>query len=189
MNIAAGREVHHRVGSVVNGGVQLLELFFHVGRDGRVTDIGVDLAERRHADCHRLEFGMVDVRRNDHASARDFIAHQFGRDPLAVSDVLHLVGDHAPSSVMHLREVAVGVFGFALREPLCPRFENLVQTIAVSVVCAIACGHFRLYHPWRSLLLKLYRASGTRPASREGRLVSCASAGENESLCQGRDSN
>ena len=147
VDIAAGREVHDRVGAVVNGGVQLLQLFFHVRGDGRIADVGVDLAQRRYADRHRLQFGMVDVGGDDHASASDFIAHQFGRDLLAVSDVLHLFGDHALARVMHLRKVAVfvlGVLGLALRQPLCPRFQNRIQTIAVRAACrtTISCGHF-----------------------------------------------
>src|SRR5690606_28468106 len=32
------------------------------------------------ADDHRLEFGMIDVRRDDGAAARNFIAHELGRD-------------------------------------------------------------------------------------------------------------
>ena len=147
MDIAAGREVHHRVGAVVHGSVQFFELFLYVRGDGGIADVGVDLAQRRYADRHGLQFGMVDVRGNDHAAASDFIAHQFRRDLLAVSDVLHLVGDYALARVMHLREVAVfvlGVLGLALRQPLGPRFQNRIQTIAVRAACrtTICCGHF-----------------------------------------------
>ena len=39
------------------------------------------------ADRHGLEFGMVDVGGDDHASAGDFIADEFGRDLFAVGDV------------------------------------------------------------------------------------------------------
>ena len=74
-DVAAGGEIHHGVGSVVNGGVQLLEFFVDVGGDGGVADVGVDLAERLDADGHGLEFGMVDVGGDDHAAAGDFIAH------------------------------------------------------------------------------------------------------------------
>ena len=186
VNVAAGREVHHRVGAVVDGGVQLLELFFDVRGDGRVADVGVDLAQRRHADRHRLQFGMVDVRGDDHAAASDFIAHQFGRDLLAVGDVLHLVGDHALARVVHLREVAVCVFGLPLRQPLCPRFENRIQTTAVC----------RLYHCLRTFSSVPSLRSVTCeiiPCIRDAvyflgevRLVSCA-AGESESLRRGRE--
>src|SRR5664279_3817714 len=105
---------------------------------------------------------MVDVCRDDHAAASYFIAHQFGRDFLAVGDVAHLLGSRALTGVMHLGEVAVFVFGFALGQPCRPRFQNRIQTIAVRAVCglAIACGHFRLYHPSRSVVLKLYAACG-----------------------------
>ena len=122
VNVAAGREVHYRVGAIVDGGVQLFELFFNVRRDGRIPYVGVDLAERLDADRHRLQFRMVDVRRDDHAAASDFIAHQFRRDLLAVGDILHFFGDHALARVMHLGEVAVFVLGLPLRQPFCPRF-------------------------------------------------------------------
>ena len=72
---------------------------------------------------------MVDIRGYDHASASDFIANQLGRDLFAVSDVLHFSGDHALARVVHLGEVAVvvlGVFGFALGEPLGAGFEDFV---------------------------------------------------------------
>ena len=44
VNAAAGGEVHHRVGAVMHRGVQLLQLFVNVAGDGRVADVGVDLA-------------------------------------------------------------------------------------------------------------------------------------------------
>ena len=75
VNVAAGGEIHDGVGSVVDGGVELFEFFVDVGGDGGVADVGVDFAERFDADGHGLEFGMVDVGGDDHASASDFIAH------------------------------------------------------------------------------------------------------------------
>ena len=148
-NVAAGREIHHRVGSVVNGSVQLLELFFNIRSDGRIADVGVDFAQRLDTDRHRLQFRMVDVRRNNHASASYFVAHQFRRNFFAVSDILHLLSHYAPPRVMHLGEVAVLVLGIALGQPLCPRFQNRIRTTAISAIfrITIARGHFRLYHP------------------------------------------
>ena len=66
-DVAAGGEVHHRVRAEVDGGVQLAQLFVDVGRERGVADVGVDLAERLHADGHGLKLGVVDVRRDDHA--------------------------------------------------------------------------------------------------------------------------
>ena len=132
VNVAAGGEIHDGVGAVVDGGVQLFELFVDVGSDGRIADVGVDLAERGDADGHGLEFGMVDVGGDDHAAASDFVADQLGRDLFAVGDVLHFLGDDALAGVVHLREVAVfvlAVFGFALGEPLGARFENFVKPL------------------------------------------------------------
>ena len=83
VDVAAGGEVHDGVGAVVDGGVQLLEFFVDVRGDGRVADVGVDLAERGHADGHRLELGMVDVGGDDHPSTRDFVADQLGRELFA----------------------------------------------------------------------------------------------------------
>ena len=59
---------------------------------------------------------MVDVGRDDHAAAGDFVAHQFGSQLLALGDVFHLLGDHALAGVMHLGEIAVGVL--ALRRAI-----------------------------------------------------------------------
>ena len=42
------------------------------GRDGAVADVGVDFHQEIAADDHRLEFGMIDVGRNDGAAAGDF---------------------------------------------------------------------------------------------------------------------
>jgi hypothetical protein len=54
-DVAAGGEVHDRVGAVVDGGVQLAQLFVDVGGERGVADVGVDLAERLDADAHRLQ--------------------------------------------------------------------------------------------------------------------------------------
>ena len=131
VNVAAGGEIHHRVGAVVHRGVQLLQFFVDVRGHRRVADVGIDLAQRGHADAHRLQFGMIDVGGNDHAPAGDFIAHQFGRKLLAVGDVGHLLGDHALARIVHLGEIAVGILGLAACDPLCPGFGNTVSVAAV----------------------------------------------------------
>ena len=78
VDVAAGGEIHDGVCAVVDGGVQLLEFGLDVGGDGGVADIGVDLALRLDADGHGLEFRVVDVGRDDHASGGDFVADELG---------------------------------------------------------------------------------------------------------------
>ena len=124
MDVAAGGEVHHRVGAVVDGGVELLQFFVDFRGDGRVADVGVDLAEAGDADCHGLEFGMVDVGGDDHASAGDFVADQLGCELLFVRDERHFFGDYAFAGVVHLGEVAVSVLSLALCEPFRAGFRD-----------------------------------------------------------------
>ena len=102
--------------------------------DGRVADVGVDLAEAGHADRHGLEFGMVDVGGDDHASAGDFVADQLGRELFFVGDEGHFFGDDALARVVHLGEVAGGVFRLAAGEPLCARLGDGVAVAAVAIV-------------------------------------------------------
>src|SRR5271166_6025675 len=78
VDASAGRKVHHRVGAVVNGGVQLLQLFVNIAGDGRVADVGVDFAARLDADGHRLQLGVVYVGWDDHASGGNFVADELG---------------------------------------------------------------------------------------------------------------
>jgi len=113
---------------VVNGGVQLLELFFYVGGDGGVADVGVDLAERLYADRHGLEFGMVDVCGDDHA-ARDDSSRTNSGVISPVSDVLHFLGDYSATRLMHLREVASVFSAFRLASPLCPRLRTASKSL------------------------------------------------------------
>ena len=60
---------------------------------------------------------MVDVRRDDHASAGNLIPDQLWRYLLPLGDVLHLFGDNALTRITHLREIAVGILQFAFRNP------------------------------------------------------------------------
>ena len=137
VNVSAGRKVHDRVGAEVHGSVQLLEFLVDVRGHRRVANVGIDLAQRSHADTHRLKFGMIDVRGNDHASAGDFVANQFGRKLFPVGNVFHLLGDHPVPGVVHLGEVAVGVLSPAVCDPLRPRPRD-AASIAGSAVCG---GH------------------------------------------------
>ncbi len=133
VDVAAGGEVHHGVGAVVDGGVELFEFLVDFGGDGGVADVGVDLAERGDADRHRLEFRMVDIGGDDHASTGDFVADQLGRQLFFVGDEGHLFRDHALAGVVHLGEIAVGVFFLAAGQPLCARLGDAVTVAAIAI--------------------------------------------------------
>src|SRR5689334_795825 len=58
---------------------------------------------------------MVDIGRDDHAPASDFIADELSRRLLLEGDELHLFGDYAFAREMHLRHIAVaGARGVSL---------------------------------------------------------------------------
>ena len=82
VDVAAGRQVHDRVGAPADRPHHLLDLFLHRGGDRRVADVGVDLHQEIAADRHRLELAVVDVGRDDGAAHRHFLAHELGRDEL-----------------------------------------------------------------------------------------------------------
>src|SRR5207248_3239187 len=97
VDVAAGGEVHDRVGAQVDGRVQLLQLVVDLAGDGGVADVGVDLAGGRHADGHRLQplLQVGRVGRDDHAAAGDLVADQPGVQVLAAGDVTHFVRNPA----------------------------------------------------------------------------------------------
>ena len=120
-DVAAGGEVHHGVGAVVDGVMELFQLFVDVGGGGGIADVGVDFAAGGDADGHGLEIAVVDVGGDDAAAAGDFAADDFGIEFFALGDVLHFFGDDALAGEMHLRHVAVavgaGLGGFARFDP------------------------------------------------------------------------
>ncbi len=131
-DIAAGGEIHHRIGAVLHRVAQLFQFPVDVRGDRRVADIGVDLAPGGDADAHRLQVGVIDVGGNDHPSARHFGADQFRREALARGDVVHLLRDDALPGIVHLRANAIvltfiypvcahegssgGIWGFGIRD-------------------------------------------------------------------------
>ena len=106
VDVLAGREIHDRVGAPERRPPQLVHFLLDRRRDGGVADVRVDLHEEVAADDHRLELGVVDVGRDDRAAARDFVAHELGRQPFADRDELHLGRDLALARVVELRDAA-----------------------------------------------------------------------------------
>ena len=131
MDVAAGRQIHDRVGAPADRPHHLLHLFLHRGGNGGVADVGVDLHQEVSADDHRLEFGVVDVGRDDGAARGHFLAHELRRDErrqrraeafavgqprlglvehrpaaevFAGRDVDHLLGDHTGARPFELRD-------------------------------------------------------------------------------------
>src|SRR6266404_1802243 len=105
IDVAAGREIHHGVGAVLDRDLELFDLAVHVGRHLRIADVGVDLHPCNLPDRHRLEGGreMVDVGGDYETPDCDLIAHQLERKLLALGDEAHRIGDLVPTRVMHLR--------------------------------------------------------------------------------------
>ncbi len=108
VDVAAGREVHDRVGAELDGHPELGQLVVDVGGHGRVADVRVDLALRLDADGHRLEAqprctvlaGMIIRPRATSERTSS------GVEPLAPGDERHLVGDDPLSGHFDLRHDA-----------------------------------------------------------------------------------
>ncbi len=129
MDVPAGGEVHHRVGTPEGGPAELLDLVLDDRLDGGVADVGVDLHREAAADDHRLDFRMVDVGRDDGAAAGHLAPHELGRHPLAEGDELHFGSHLASARVVELRDGAAAAVdraleGFWNQVILDPRFRG-----------------------------------------------------------------
>src|SRR5208282_2388084 len=82
MDVLAGRQVHHRIGSPPRRPDHLVDLFGHRRGDRRVTDVGIYLHQKIAADDHRLELWMIYVCRNDGAATRNLVSDELRSDPL-----------------------------------------------------------------------------------------------------------
>ena len=82
VDVVARTEVHHGVGAPAGRPHELLDLFLDARGHSRVADVGVDLHEEVATDDHRLDFGMVDVGRDDRPSTCDLITHELRCDHL-----------------------------------------------------------------------------------------------------------
>ncbi len=80
VDVLAGRQIHHGVAAPADRPGHFLDFFLDAGTERGVADVGVDLHQEVAADDHRLGFRVVDVVGDDGAAARDFAAHEFGRD-------------------------------------------------------------------------------------------------------------
>ena len=127
-------KIHHGVATPADRPSHLLNFFSDPRSHRRVADIGVDFHQEVAANDHRLGLRVIDVRRDDGAAARHFLADKLRRDGfrdrsseilarmltrnqvgqsvsaliLADSDEFHLRRDHALSRVVHLRHVPPG---------------------------------------------------------------------------------
>jgi hypothetical protein len=80
VNVFAGGQIHDRVRAPLDGPAHFLDFLLDARGDGGVADVGVDFDQEIAPDDHRLQFGMIDVARNDGPPARHFVAHKFRRD-------------------------------------------------------------------------------------------------------------
>ena len=136
VDVAAGRQVHHRVGAPADRPDQLFHLFGDAGADGRIADVGVDLHQEVAPDDHRLEFEVVDIGRQDGAArgrsrrARSPASRSRGSRPrklspssirrrapamggpsqiLAMGRIDHLLGDEARAGELVLGHGSAGL--------------------------------------------------------------------------------
>jgi hypothetical protein len=89
VEIFARREVHHRVGAVVDRRVEFLEFTLAVARLLAGSDVGVDLRGELATDGHRVEGVVAVVGGDDRLSIGDLLADEFGVATLALGDALH----------------------------------------------------------------------------------------------------
>src|SRR5471032_3376761 len=137
VNVFAGGQVHDRVRTPANAPGQFRHFFFNGRTQSAVTDVAVDLHQEVTADDHRFQFGVVDVGRNDRATAGNLVTDKFRGDDFrhartkavtgvllvqqpggaghfelhvfADGDVFHLGGDDAFAGVVHLADVGPGL--------------------------------------------------------------------------------
>ena len=86
MDVFAGREIHHRIGSPFRGPTHFFDFFLDARRHGTVANVGIDLYQEVTPNDHRFAFGVIDIHRNDRTAGGNFTANELGsdfiRDPL-----------------------------------------------------------------------------------------------------------
>jgi hypothetical protein len=80
---------------------------------------------------------MIDVGGDNHATAGDFIAHEFWGELLAVGNVAHFFRDYSLARIVHLRKIAIRVLLFAACDPISARPGNAVAVATVRAICGI----------------------------------------------------
>ena len=120
-DVAAGGEVHHRVGAVLEADAQLLELPLDVAHHRAVADVRVDLAGGPDADGDGVELRVGHVGRDDHPAPGDLAADELGVELLPRRDVGHLLGHQPLAGVVHLRDVRLTP---ALLDPIGPHLST-----------------------------------------------------------------
>ncbi len=117
------------------------------------------------ADNHRLGFGVVDVGRNDGATARDLVAHEFGGDlgwdrrakGIAVApkraakifangNEFHFLGDEALACVVKLGDVAAGFGAQGLACGSVELWDGEAFAVLEAVVLRFAGAAFIFFH-------------------------------------------
>ncbi|SSW71626.1 hypothetical protein AVE30378_04655 [Achromobacter veterisilvae] len=109
VDVLAGGQVHDRVAAPADRPRHLLDFLADAGADRGIADVGVDLHQEVAADGHRLDFRVVDIRRDDGAAARDLVAHELGRDGSRNGGAEGLARVLAQQALDHL--LAVGAAG------------------------------------------------------------------------------
>ena len=109
VEVAARREVHHRVRAPALGPLEFLHLFVRGARHRRGAHVGVDLGLARAADAHGVEgVGEVGPVGGDHqTTGGDLVAHLLCCEVrLAFRDARHLRRHGAEPGVLELRHGA-----------------------------------------------------------------------------------
>src|SRR5580700_150431 len=153
-NVAAGAQVHDGVGSVVDGVMQFLQLFVDVGTCGGIADVRVDLTAGGDADGHGLEIPVMDVGRDDAATARDLAANQLRLELFALGNVLHLLGDDAVAGKVHLRHVAIPIRGNLLTVYLTALLDGYLAAVAGEPLFNPAIAHCHELPPEETVTLR-----------------------------------
>ena len=104
VDIAAGREIHHRIGAPAGRPDQFLDLFFDGGGHRRVADISIHFYQEVAPDNHRLRLRVVDIGRDDGAPGGHFIADKLG------GNVFRQAGAEAFSGMLLAQNFAANTF-------------------------------------------------------------------------------
>jgi len=102
VKVAAGAEVHDRIGANGQGRVHLLDFRLDGASGTAGADVGVDLGGQDPPDSHRFEVGLQMERiGGDNQSSRcGFRPDRLGTDAFDLGDVLHGLGDLPGSGLL-----------------------------------------------------------------------------------------